>query len=264
MDVLKTTIMGGKIMKKTIIFKFNSANDRRFLVNFIDSKSREKLKLAFGMIFLCFSSLLLLAFSPSTLYDGGDGSIYMASSAVNKMIDVESNMIHELTVAVSEVSEPYVKTDKEIISDMISLSYDSISEGKAWSIMSLVKEHSVTYGFDYKTILALICQESHFKSTAKSKANARGLMQVTPIALKDYNIRNGTAYSETDLDNDEINVKIGCWTLNRQKKYIGSDDLSECIIAYNSGAKNFKKNKSDYLVKYSYLEKIMEYDEMFR
>lgn len=250
-------------MKKTIIFNgFNSASDGRFLANFIDSKSREKLKLAFGIMFLCFSSLLLIAFSPSTLYDGGNGSIYMASSAMNRMIDIESDLIDELNVAVTEISEP--KTDKEIISEMISLSYDSISEGKAWSIMSLVKEHSSMYGFDYKTILALICQESHFKSKAKSKADARGLMQVTPIALRDYNSRNGTSYKESDLYDDEINVKIGCWTLNRQKRYIGSENISECIIAYNSGAKNFKKNKSDYLAKYSYLEKIMEYDEMFR
>lgn len=257
--------MSGVIIMKT---SFNSATESRFLSNFIENITKTKIKILAGIIMFCISGLALLALSPTTYPE--DSMFYdYQSDLINNMVDVQNNLVIEIKSLINEdyfenyIMTTKIKSDDEIIQSMISISNNSISEEKAKSIMYLIKEYSEIYDFNVTTILGLMAQESHYISKAKSKANAKGLMQVTPIALKDYNRYHNTSYIESDLYDDRINIMIGCWTLNRQKKYIDSDNIDECIISYNSGSTNFKNNKSDYLNKYTYLDMVKYYENMF-
>lgn len=156
------------------------------------------------------------------------------------------------------------RTDSALTERMRDISCGGISEEEARQILGLAREHASGYGFDYVTVLAVMAQESNFLSRARSRAGAVGLMQVTPAALRDYNRCNGTCLTRYDLNDDGINVMIGCWTLDRQRQYIGSDDWSECIISYNSGAGNFRRNRTSYLRGYAYLDKLRRYENMMR
>lgn len=87
---------------------------------------------------------------------------------------------------------------------------------------------------------AVIDTESSGDPLARSARGARGLMQITPPVLFDYNARMGTRYSEKDLDNPEVNSSIGKWYLGtevpRLLKHFGVDDtLDNRLWAYNAG-----------------------------
>lgn len=59
--------------------------------------------------------------------------------------------------------------------------------------------------------------ESNNKSNVISQDGACGLMQITPIALKEWNIHNkDKPYTYKQLKVDSINVKIGTWFLNER------------------------------------------------
>ena len=227
---------------------FNSATQSRFLFNFIEKENRKKLVKLMGIMSACLVGLSILEALPPT-----------------KTTEPEFLPIPDVEEIVTVVEEPEQESDirERILSSIIKLSYNSITVEKAEVILSLVEEHCSWYGFELSTVLGLIAQESHFKSKARSHADARGLMQVTPIALRDFNRIHGTDYTEQDLYNDGINLMIGCWTLDRQRKYIGSNDMDECIISYNSGAGNFRRNRTDYLTNYTYLNKVKEYRSVF-
>ncbi|HWO25869.1 MAG TPA: lytic transglycosylase domain-containing protein [Kofleriaceae bacterium] len=56
---------------------------------------------------------------------------------------------------------------------------------------------------------ALVGRESGTNPNARTHA-ARGLMQIVPVALADYNIRHGTSYQPEHLFDPAINIAIGC------------------------------------------------------
>jgi len=51
-------------------------------------------------------------------------------------------------------------------------------------------EESAKYGFDWRLLVAVIYQESHFNPKARSVTNVRGLMQITTAAAKEMGISN--------------------------------------------------------------------------
>lgn len=61
---------------------------------------------------------------------------------------------------------------------------------------------------------ALSKRESNM-NPAEARDPAWGLMQIVPVARESYNKRHGTSYSQADLLNPEVNVKIGADLLNR-------------------------------------------------
>jgi soluble lytic murein transglycosylase-like protein len=56
---------------------------------------------------------------------------------------------------------------------------------------------------------ALVERESGTNPNARTHA-ARGLMQIVPVALADYNTRHGTSYQPEHLFDPAINIAIGC------------------------------------------------------
>lgn len=49
----------------------------------------------------------------------------------------------------------------------------------------------------------------------QSSGPAWGLLQITGIARKDYNRTHGTSYTQADLLNPAVNIKIAAWLLNK-------------------------------------------------
>lgn len=101
----------------------------------------------------------------------------------------------------------------------------------------------VNYRIDKALVHALIRQESHFNTNAKSRAGARGLMQLMPSTASfigaDRSLRRG---ARSTLHSPYRNLELG-------QKYIdhllGDDviqgDLVKMIAAYNGGPGNLRK-----------------------
>jgi soluble lytic murein transglycosylase-like protein len=68
-----------------------------------------------------------------------------------------------------------------------------------------------------------------------------GKMQISDIARREYNNRNGTSYTQHDLFNPEINVMIGCWLLNDYAQQLGDLTYEQLYVAYNVGIGNYIK-----------------------
>uniref|UniRef100_A0A6M3KZV7 Putative transglycosylase n=2 Tax=viral metagenome TaxID=1070528 RepID=A0A6M3KZV7_9ZZZZ len=80
-------------------------------------------------------------------------------------------------------------------------------------------------------------------------SKARGLYQITPICLQEWNINHlREQYNFEDLFNAGINSKIADWYLNYKipkylKFYKIEDTTENRIIAYNWGVNNLRKYK---------------------
>lgn len=89
--------------------------------------------------------------------------------------------------------------------------------------------------------------ESRFDSKAGSHAGARGLFQIMPSLLQDYNKANGTNYTVDDLYNDEINTAIRDWkmNLNLNSAWANKNAAPDSVVyakslgGYNMGNQNF-------------------------
>lgn len=75
----------------------------------------------------------------------------------------------------------------------------------------LIQKYASKYNLDEELIRALIKVESNFYASAKSKADARGLMQLTSIAWNDTVNRMGVNWSFYKHSFDpEKNIDVGC------------------------------------------------------
>lgn len=111
----------------------------------------------------------------------------------------------------------------------------------------IIKQYSEQYDLEPAFVYAIIKTESGFKENATSPKGARGLMQLMPEtvdwAVTKIPIEN---FSYMDIEEPEVNIKIGCWVLNFLNKQLKDEKLT--IAAYNAGIGNVKKwlDDSDY------------------
>jgi len=80
---------------------------------------------------------------------------------------------------------------------------------------------------------SIIYVESRYKRDAVSHAGAVGVMQIMPIALREYNRVNKSGYGLSDLYKPDVNIRIGVW--NYKRCYDKYDDLWLALFAYNAG-----------------------------
>lgn len=88
----------------------------------------------------------------------------------------------------------------------------------------------------------------------------RGLFQITPICLKEYNNYNKIKYSKSDLWNPQINRQIASWYINTRipamlSYYKVKDSIENRIISFNSGIKTLILNKKLSKITKQYLSK---------
>lgn len=102
---------------------------------------------------------------------------------------------------------------------------------------AIVEGHARNYSLDGALLAAVIYQESKFRSSARSKAGAVGLMQLLPSTAEAIAERTGgTRFTEADLLDPEINVRYGAWYLRHLLDKYHDERLA--LAAYNAGQTN--------------------------
>lgn len=105
----------------------------------------------------------------------------------------------------------------------------------------LIEKYSAEYNLDPYLVAAIIRTESKFNEKARSRKDAKGLMQIAPItgewAARDLNLEN---YSEEMLYVPEINIRIGCWYIDKLRTEFDGR-LQLMLAAYNGGSGNVNK-----------------------
>lgn len=136
------------------------------------------------------------------------------------------------------------RKSRKIISWFISLTvligllvYGGVNKYYPVQYMDIINKYSREYGFTSEFVCAVIHAESKFKEETVSNKGASGLMQIT----------EHTAYwlaQESELESfqydqifdPEINIRLGCYYLNRLIKQY--DSLEVALSAYNAGSGN--------------------------
>ena len=106
-----------------------------------------------------------------------------------------------------------------------------------------VTKYSAEYNVNEDLVYAIIKAESNFDENAVSASNAKGLMQLMYATAEEVAEQCGIELTEENIFDPEINIKIGCWYLNKLYKEFGRLDL--VIAAYNGGSGNVNKWLND-------------------
>jgi soluble lytic murein transglycosylase len=102
---------------------------------------------------------------------------------------------------------------------------------------AIVREQARAKDLDPALVAAVIYQESRFRTDARSRSGAVGLMQLTPETAKGIALRTGgTAFRVSDLTNPSINIRYGSWYLRNLFAKYGDERL--VLAAYNAGQGN--------------------------
>jgi soluble lytic murein transglycosylase len=100
-----------------------------------------------------------------------------------------------------------------------------------WDIISL---HAAKAEIDPTLVLGVIRQESSFEEKAKSKSNARGLMQILPSTGRELARKaRMSRYNTNSLYHAETNIALGTQFLASLIKRYGKAELA--LAAYNAG-----------------------------
>lgn len=79
-------------------------------------------------------------------------------------------------------------------------------------------------------------QESNFRTAAVSPANARGLMQITPITVREHAPRLNMSASYVNLNDPEVNLAFGQRNLEMLRDSAATEGkLPKIMAAYNAG-----------------------------
>jgi len=107
-----------------------------------------------------------------------------------------------------------------------------------------VKKKCEEFDEDPAHVMAIILAES-YGDPLKDSGEARGLMQISRIALRDVNKIYGTHYVYDDLFDPRVNLEVGLRFLKLTKRRIRrlgyEPDIIAVGIAWNYGYGNLKK-----------------------
>jgi soluble lytic murein transglycosylase len=104
---------------------------------------------------------------------------------------------------------------------------------------NFVEKYSKIYGVDKNLVYAVIRCESSFNKDAKSKKDARGLMQLTPSTAKWCAYIIGVDFDADLLYNPEYNIRLGVYYISYL--FTRFETVEQVIMAYNAGEGNVKK-----------------------
>ena len=105
-----------------------------------------------------------------------------------------------------------------------------------------IEKYSNKFGVDNSLVLALIKAESNFNPDAVSRADAKGIMQLTEDT---FDFCNNALKTDTEnIFAPEANIRAGVWYLSYLlDRYNGN--YENALAAYNAGASNVDKWLSD-------------------
>lgn len=100
----------------------------------------------------------------------------------------------------------------------------------------VIKKYSKRYGFDWRLITAQIVQESGFRTKARSRVGAVGLMQIMPYTASELSREIDKEYI---LKSPRENITAGIYHLKKQFRYFpdaNREDRTKLALAsYNCG-----------------------------
>ena len=101
----------------------------------------------------------------------------------------------------------------------------------------IIKKYSKRYGFDWRLIAAQIVQESGFRSKARSRKGASGLMQLMPQTAREISRELDIQYI---MRNPRENITAGIYHLHKQYRLFPTADYDNrvklALASYNAGA----------------------------
>jgi membrane-bound lytic murein transglycosylase F len=115
---------------------------------------------------------------------------------------------------------------------------------------AIIKKYAQQFGFDWRFVASIICQETKFISGLSGKGGSHGLMQLMPATMDYYGI--------SEEDGEEANIRAGVQHLNSlRKSFTEITDEEEKLYfvaaAYNAGRGHIfdaqrlcAKNKEDF------------------
>ena len=104
----------------------------------------------------------------------------------------------------------------------------------------LINKYSAQYGVEPELVKAVMKQESRFNPNAKSKKNAKGLMQLIPATAEQYGVTNPY--------DPEQSIRAGVQMLSELSKMYNGDK-EKILAAYNWGCGNLNKEGLDKMPK---------------
>ena len=105
------------------------------------------------------------------------------------------------------------------------------------------------YDLNYNLVKSVISTESNWDYKAKSRAGARGLMQIMKACAKDFNTPHKEMYDPY------VNVTIGIKYLAKLTKRF--DNTQTALVGYNEGPRYAENYKFDYINNSKYVHKVM-------
>ena len=131
--------------------------------------------------------------------------------------------------------------------------------GDTHKLASTIHKYSSRYKVDPLLALAVLHEESHFKTDAVSSKGALGLMQVMPETGREIasnlNIRNFTTHKIFD---PYVNVRMGIWYLMFLKKKFNNNRLL-VLTAYNIGPTRLVEMRgTGHKFDYHYAKKVLK------
>jgi soluble lytic murein transglycosylase len=129
---------------------------------------------------------------------------------------------------------------------------DEALPGKVWELLFPVRHwpsvstHAGRQDLDPNLILGLIRQESAFNTRARSRANARGLMQVLPSTGRGLARQAGVRrFTAAKLYDPETNIALGArYFASLLRRQNGKVELA--LAAYNAGATRVERWKREF------------------
>ena len=107
-----------------------------------------------------------------------------------------------------------------------------------------IKRHAAVYQLDPYVVAALIAQESTFDPSARSVANAWGLMQIVPSTGRRLAIALGIRrFSTSMLTNGETNIRLGTLYFKRLVQQFGG--MHYALASYNAGENRVVRWKAE-------------------
>lgn len=104
----------------------------------------------------------------------------------------------------------------------------------------IIREESAQRDLDPALVAAVIYAESRFRDQTSS-AGARGLMQITPdTASKVAELSGGSAFTQEDLADPDINIAYGCFWLRHLFDRFADNEVA-ALAGYNAGPENVER-----------------------
>ena len=136
-------------------------------------------------------------------------------------------------------------------------------------------KHSKENGLNPYFVMAVIKAESNFDPKAHSGI-ARGLMQITDSTAEWIADKMNIEFEPNDIENPEINIKMGCYYLKYLFELYHDDTL--VLASYNAGMGNVSKWLNDdslskdsqtlehipYSETRGYVEKVIRYERIYK